>query len=378
MSRRIEYNGRIIELPDDFTDEEVAQALSAGETQAPSAPEEPFNPMDYVPNAWALKKAPSLLAIGGGLLGTPLGPAGMVGGAAAGGAAGEALREGAFDRKLSGKNIAMEGGIQGAAELTGLGAAKLAGKVAPTVMRRAMGIGKKITENFPGAAETAVEKGIPVTKRGLQKASALRLDSSKRLMNILNTAKLSGKKFDTRAITKHVRDILADPVLPSKEKDKVLNQLIGFYRDKGLKVDPVLLKGVKQYYQTQSKAAYAAERAGVPKVGRQKFSEAMARGSREQLEQIPGVAAQEAETQSLIGAERAIKDAVQRPPQPFDLHRPGSWPVAGLLAHPNFQSKLAILIGSPEFQAAMRQGPRAAAAMFQQAMLSAEPDVTGQ
>ena len=89
---------------------------------------------------------------------------------------------------------------------------------------------------------------------------------------------------------------------------------------------------------------------------------------------IPGAMAMENRTQALMGAERALTKAVKRPPSPFELHKPGTYPI---LNNPSVQSHVAIILANPRFHLLMRQSPRAAAALISEMMQSAQPDATG-
>jgi hypothetical protein len=108
------------------------------------------------------------------------------------------------------------------------------------------------------------------------------------------------------------------------------------------------------------------------------FNKALAAGAREQLGTIPGVAKSDATTQSLIGAERALRDASMRHHPPFDIVRPGTYPGIRDITSQGNASRLALALNNQRFRALMRQSPRAAAELLNQAMYSAEPDATGQ
>lgn len=325
----------------------------------------------------ALDLLPDAGGFVGGLVGKAAGPAARVVSpalASVGGAVGEGARQLVSGEPMSLERIGQSAATQGAYEAAGGALAKGAGAVARPIMRRAMGVGKTILSSFPDAVETALEKGISVSKSGAAKAAGLRQESSEALTDLLLDAKATGKTFSTADITKHVRSLLGSKVLPEKDKERIMGQLIDFVRDKGSKVDPVLLKEIKQFYQNRATAVYKAGQKGIPTLAQENralFSKELARGAREQLETIPGVAARESETQSLIGTQRAVADAVMRPPQAFDLSKPGTYPVSN---SPQFLSRVALLLNSPKFQALLRQSPRAAGAAIVQLMHAEGPD----
>lgn len=321
--------------------------------------------------ARVVKALPDIAGAAGGMAGKLAGPAERIVSpvlAGAGGAVGEGARQLASGETMSLQRIGQSAATQGAYEVAGGAIAKGANAVARPIMRRALGVGKTILSSFPDAVEVALEKGISVSKGGAAKAVGLREKSSQALTDLLLDAKATGKTFDTVDVTKHVRALLGSKVLPEKDKDRIMGQLLDFLKDKGTRVDPVLLKEVKQFYQNRASAVYKAGQKGIPTLAQENralFSKAVASGAREQLETIPGVAAREAETQSLIGAQRAVDDAVMRPPQAFDLSKPGTFPVAN---NPQVMSRVALLLNSPKFQAALRQSPRAAGALLMQLM----------
>lgn len=332
-----------------------------------------------------LSTLPSVGGFVGGLAGIigGLGPGSVplgIGGAAAGGAAGEAAREALSGQELDPGRIATTGAVEGGLQAVGGLLAKGAGAVAGPMMRRALGTGKAIMSEFPDVAETALKRGIPVSAGGAAKAKALREGSAEALQSLLSETMASGKMLNTRAVTKHVRTLLRSNVIPEREKSAIVTELVEFLGDKSARIDPLLLREVKQYYQNKAASAYRAARIGgmsEAQAPRAAFAKALARGAREQLETIPGVARQEANTQSLIGVERAVRNAVTRPPRPFELNRPGTYPLP-LVGSPHVLSRVALTMNSPMFKSLLRQSPRAAAALVQDLMETAEPDALGQ
>lgn len=389
-------------FPNEATPEQIKAALSGYSAQGDTSGGRPIliPPQEGYPQPRAmtatnpfisrgLELLPSAGGYAGGFLGSVGGPAGMIGGAAAGGALGEGMRQAIGGGQFSPLAIGGRGLEQGALEATGLGLAKGAGALARPVMKRALGAGKAILSEFPDVVETALKRGLPVSEAGLAKAKALRQASADALSELLNDAKASGKTFKTKQITGEVRKLLRSEVLPDKEKLRIAQQLMDFVSDKGSQVgtkgrfpvykqiDPVLLNEIKQFYQARARSVYRAGRMGgltLAQENRGLFSKALASGARKQLETIPGVAARDAETQSLIGAQRAVADATMRPPRPFEIHKPGTYPIAN---SPQVMSKVALTLNSPMFKSLLRQSPRAAAALITELIHTDQPDQTG-
>lgn len=356
---------------DDFSD-------SAG--VAPMAMTPQNNPLTAAGNDLRnrlLGMLPGAGGLAGGLVGAAGGIPGAVAGAAVGGAAGEGAREALQGDQFSPVDIGREGALQGGYQAAGGLLAKGAGALAPQVMKRAAGIGRTILKNFPDAAEEMVKRGITVSKGGVAKATSLREESSRKLYEALGRSKAAGTKLRTADVTKPVREVAANPVMPTAERKLILKQMDDFIKQHGDEMDPVLLKQVKQFYQNRAATVYRAEQSGgmtLAQANRGVFSKALAKGAREQLETIPGVAAREAETKGLIGAEKAAEGAFMRPPRPFDVGRPGTYPVA---SSPRLWSEVAVRLGDPKFQSIARQSPRIAAEMIRQLMHTEEPDATG-
>lgn len=384
--KRVTVDGKTYSFPDDATPEEM-EGIISGSAPALSAPSSNTQENLTTPGPEfqdrVIEGLPTAGGMVGGWLGSPGGPPGRATGAALGGAAGEAGRQAIKGEKMDPGKMAFEGGMQGLYSVGGDLLAKGAGAAARPVMRRALGVGKSIggqtkvgSSKFPDVVETTLKEKIPVTEKGALKATALREGSAAELKKLLNTAKLGGKKFDTGNVTKHVKGLLRDPVLPSKEKEKILSDLISFYKDRGLKMSPDILQGVKKYYQDQAKLIAKQGGNSLADQPSKKFAKAMRLGAQEELETIPGVAERNQRTQSLIGAERAVENAVRKPSAKFEFHKPGTYPVAKALYGSENSSRLALALVDPRVQAALRQSPRAAAELIQQMMLTAEPDTT--
>lgn len=391
MSRKITAkDGQTFTFPDNLSPEQIKAVLDkhyANQSAPPMMMTAQNNPLTSAASGLkrgALGLLPAAGGLVGGMAGAGLGgmffgvpgiPAGIEG-AAYGGAIGENMR-----RTFAGEpqSVSATGGAaagQAAFQAGGGLMAKGAGAVARPLMKRALGAGKSIMSEFPDVVETTLRRGVSVSGAGAAKATALREKSSLELIDILNKAKAGGTTFRTYDVARRVRTMLRSPVLPDKDKARIMGQLVDFLNDKGKTIEPVLLKEIKQFYQARAKSVYLGARTGIPTLAqenRAKFSGAIAEGAREQLERIPGVAAREAETQSLIGAERAIKDATMRPPGQIELLKPLTYPV---INNPNVMSRVALTLNAPLFKSLLRQSPRAAAALLMEMMYTDQPDKT--
>jgi hypothetical protein len=303
------------------------------------------------------------------------GPPGAYQGAVLGGAGGEGIRQAVLKQKPSLRRMAHEGAVQGLFEIGGQGlsaGARVAGK---SVMKGALRASKSLQSSFPDPTETVMSNRLMANAKGAAKATALREGSSQKLMDLLNSSNSAGKTFRTADVTRDVRAMLRDPVLPSGEKARIMGQLKGFLQDQGKKIDPPLLKEIKQFYQNRAATVYRAAKTGAPTVAQENraaFSAAIAKGAKNQLETIPGVAGREAQTQSLIGAERAVTDASMRPPPSLNVLHPGTYPLLRSLSGPGAQSRLALFLTHPAIQELLHQSPRALFAFLD----SVSPDAT--
>lgn len=360
-------------FPDDATPDEMDRALSGQKaTAAPSTPQLGQTPSPYQRfRNRALAALPAAYGMAGGFVGSVGGPPGRALGAGIGGAIGELGRQaGATGGQLSPMGILNQGMQQAGLETAGGVAAEGASALARPLMRRALGVGRTLFGT--GVEEAALENGLLVSRGGAEKAITSRQDSAKALSTILGSAQRAGVKFNSADVASHVDELLNDGAIPQKEKARIMRQLTDFLREQGTKIEPVLLKRIKQFYQARTDYSGALTLA---QSNRAKFSGVMARGAREQLEAIPGVAEREAKTQGLIGAEEAIIKQFEKPQASWEVHKPGSW-LMGNSEH--LTSILAHVANNPHVQETLlRQGPRAAAALITQLMHTDQPDQTG-
>jgi len=324
---------------------------------------------------------PTIGGMIGGLAGGAVGGIpGAVAGAAGLGAIGEAGRRLGRGLPIGFQNIGAGAAEQAAYELAGQGLGRAAAGAARPLMRRALGVGQALQKTFPDVTETVLREGIPVSQGGVAKANALREASARALNDLLSQARTRGTMLNTRRVTLPVRELLRSNVIPDEEKAAIAQKLVRFLGDKTARMDPVLLKEIKQFYQNRAAQAYRGlEAGGMPEAlgPTQGFSKAIATGARRQLETIPGVAAQEANTRNLIGAQKAIERAVGRQPRAIQLHVPGTY-LGPLLGGRTTLSGAALLLDSPAMHAFMRQSPRGAALLIKELIQSSEPDATNQ
>lgn len=372
-------------FPDSASKEQIAKALStytkpqaAGFGGFPSAAN-PYNPAGALDQlrSRSMELLPTAGGMAGGLLGSVGGFPGAVAGAGVGGAAGEAAKQYLSGKQISPLSVGGSGLEQAAYEAGGRvlvgGATKLAGHLMKGALRPGT-----LLRKFPDVIETALSERIPVSSTGAEKAKALRVASSKQLYGLLGKAKTAGQTFKTSDVIRHAQDLLNDPVLPSDAKTQIARELEQFIADKGVSVDPVLLKGIKRYAQANARPVYNAATSGdaIAQANRARFYAALGLGAKEQLETIPGVASAEARTKSLIGAQRATARAEMRSPNRLRLIEPTTYPILDALTGPNSASHVAIWMSSPWFKKIAAQSPRLAMAIAEQ-MTTAQPDVSG-
>lgn len=370
-------------FPDEATPEQIKAALSGRPmgTQFPTGQGQELRQTPGLAHRLfnrGVAALPSAGGLAGGLVGGAAGGfPGAVMGAGAGGVIGETAKAGISGQPFSEANLGGEALKQAGAEVVGQGIAKGLGAMARPIMKRALGPSKKIAKNFPDVVETALKEKIPVSKGGLAKAEGLRNESSRKLMEILGRAKAGGTRFTARDVSQGVDELINNPVIPNREKDRILASLQDFLNQHSAGLDPVTLKEMKRLYQNRASGTFRGLREGTmaeAEYPNAAFNLAIAQGAKNSLERIPGVAAQEGRTQSLIGATKAVEDATYRTPPLPDILKPTTWPVVGAVTSRNVQSRLAIALADPRVQELMRQSPRAAAELLNQLVYSDSPD----
>lgn len=320
----------------------------------------------------ALDALPSAGGLAGGAIGGLLGNVpGAIGGAGIGGAAGEAAREGLGGKPVSAGGVAKSAAEQAFLQALGIGVAKGVGAAAKPLMRRALGISGKLIEKFPGTVEATLKTG-----RSLPKADLMRRESAQTTQNLLSSAKAGGFRTATRDVTQGAEALAKDDVIPEAKLAIIQRDLDAFLKKHGPEIDPVKLKKIKRYYQKQAKPAYHSVSEGEVAATNPEFAMEIAGGAQRELEKIPFVGAQEANTRAHIGAQKAVKASINRTPKPLTLHSPGTFPVVKNLYGPQVQSKLAVWMADPHLQSVARQSPRVVMALLAQLTHSDEPDAT--
>lgn len=314
--------------------------------------------------------------VGGALGGMAGGGIASIGTAGLGGAAGEGFRQYLTGQPISPMAIGGQALGQAGGQGIGMGLAKGAGALAKPLMRRALAVGRSLP-GFSNTAETALQEGITASKGGLVKAQSLGEQSAQSLETMLAEARATGKTLNTRRVLQPVRNLLRSNVIPDEDKAAIMRKLVSFLGDKTARIDPLVLQEIKQYWGQRAKAIYAPagrRLSNAAKLAIAPFETALTTGARQQLETIPGVAAQNLRTQNLMGVERAVERAVTRHPGAIELHKPGSY-LGPILGGSHALSRAALMLNSPLFKAVLRQSPRAAAAMIYD-LGQSEPDQT--
>lgn len=324
MPKRIEFNGQVHEFPDDFTDADIAAALDSG---GPPTSQQSTTPMGgWLPTAGGM--VGSLVGTAGGALLTPLmGPAGIMAGRTLGAGLGGALGKGAEmfldDKPDSFSDVASQmGGAglqQGGAELAGGMLGKAVGKFAPRLMQSALKPSKAIRNEFGNVAETAVKRGIPISKGGERKVGKLIEASANKTNAAISQAQNAGARpiamQDVVPSLQAVAQKVAKEPLDAGAKLQDISDIGGRLLQQHPNPIPLTeAQAMKQAAQRVATQGYKAVNAGnainsvTPDANM-----AIARGLREQIEQrVPSVAGLNAETQGLMGVERSLEDALGR------------------------------------------------------------------
>lgn len=378
---------------------------------------------------------PSVGGAAGGVVGGAYGgPLGAFGGASVGGAAGALARQAI--RRATGadpdttappdlKNAATEGATQGALELGGtlaqgaarglghglmdvaiapsLKAARKFGDVASTAIAERLPVGRMVPRSVIEALPDAVQRLLPdsLNMAGSEQAKAAMNASAQALRQRLDRFGMMGLRFDSSdMVAGDVADLLtkmAKQGTGDAEEKKVADLVDEFLRRHPGPLTPTNLKDIKQAAQEVAQPLYEAQQRGeyIGAEGRAetRFQGALAGNAKTALETIPGVAENEARTQGLIGATKAISDAELKhinrlteaalfgtsvaagamggrgnPDEGLsDEIRRGAktWLVARGLMSPRIASRTALALTAPQMQALFRQFPRLAYAVMQ-------------
>ncbi len=312
----------------------------------------PFSPEEFTPRPdWdspsVMDSVPTVIARGsrmlpavggaiGGSIGAPAGPVAMVGGAALGGAAGEAgsqlirraLGRGGPDMPVqAATDILQESALQVPMELGGR-ALMAGGRVlGRTLYDAALRPTNTLLQEFPDVVGTALRERLPVgdlipgvTRKGSAIANEARQASSRKTAQLLEQAGTRGVRFTIRDVIEKPVQSLAKQLDTQPEMRSDLATLGKFTRDlledKAGGITPLRLKAIKQSAQAVANPIYKAQARGNTVTAAQSLSaranRAVATGAKDALETVGGVADSESKTQALIGAARAIRQAEAR------------------------------------------------------------------
>lgn len=216
MPRRVKGpDGIVRNFPDDATDQEISEALGTP----------PATPRGQHERTWTDTAVDALPAIGGtlggvvgGIGGTAFGMGvggvpGAVGGAALGGGAGEAAKqlinrargaEAPTSATEAAGDIALQGGVQGAAELAGAGVAQVAKTGAKAVYRGYLkpALSQRMLPKANQIVDTALKEALPVTRGGVQAGQRVIGELRTQVDDIL---KQSPESIDLHDIARQVR-----------------------------------------------------------------------------------------------------------------------------------------------------------------------------
>ncbi len=326
--------------PTDADLEEVFSAATpvSSHTSTP-APDEPRTWTDTAVDALPMVGGAiggTVGGIGGTVLGMGVGGApGAIGGATLGGAAGESARrlvQLARGKRKPGEStmgedaagIATEGAIQGASEAVGGAVGKGLQKGGRAIYRGLLKPSKAIREGFGGGdavVQTLMDEGATISGKGLDKITG-KLEASRdaALKMVQDAAPTSTYvkpseiigEFGDAVKTLRNRVNVGQPSELAKvgERGKRLIKAL----NTGAGMDAAGAQVAKETAQDAASGAYRMmERGGAKQLGADDLlDEATARGFRKAVEKrVPGVAAQNSRTQALLGAKRALDDAVE-------------------------------------------------------------------
>lgn len=404
--KTVEFEGVQHQFPDDFTDQEISDALQAahngpGQPQAPAqgppsqTPQGAFydiartlGPGRLLPPASQL---PTGLGAVGGLVPGPLG----ILTAGAGGGIGEAGSEALQGQPLSPQKIAGQAGYQAALQAGGLGLAKGAGLAGRVVMESGIGRG------IPGVAKTALEEGIRTTRGGMSRLLRRIGLSGEQTLEHAAAAGRAGVRFSASDVTRGtvplVRQTSAEAALPGPTKKVIAKLNDQFIEGHSAPITPQRLIKIRQNLDNMAKPIWKAIGKNEPVTAVQQAKAQWAKAMRDQIENLlhgipehgANIAASDARTAQLIRVKEAIQPTVKafKPflprlvPGTIGAAVGGALPahsapergihsaLGALATSPAALSSLALLLNDPTFAALLTQAPRGAAGAL-------EPDTT--
>jgi hypothetical protein len=337
------------------------------------------NPM--VPTPGIGPMLPYIGGMAGGALGTLAGgPALGIGGAGIGGMAGKAA-----ERALGGQSpslTAMGGSAAQmvAGEVGGQVLGGVANRVAPVLMKKALGSMTALARRFNTTPEAIAAKvlskrlppglegerlaqqaaDVPRVKRSAILMQSSRMVSSERLsLEVIRDAENSiGRRLTAGERSDLISQVEAeaDRILTARTHGAVRHPTPGRY-------NPREAEQIKEVAARNAQPAYNAQQAGRSLSASPAFSEQLAGGARTALNRIPGVEPLSAEIRDAMMSKQAIAQAMRRPGEWTPLH---VGPVAaGFKLARKPMHNIALKITSPAFQAFLRRSPTAAMAEIQ-------------
>lgn len=328
-----------LEFPDDTPDAvieaTVKRELAAGSSASEAGPVTPASGLRKVAEL-ALDWAPTIGGMAGGVGGLAAGPGAIVASpvlAAMGGAAGSGVKM--LGETLLGKREApgaleqaQEAGIEAAKQGVSQLGGQLAGKGLQFAGKRLysglLKPAKALRESFGGSgaiAETALQQRIPISTGGLEKVTGRLGGSRAKALELVRAADEAGSTSPKAA--EIIREF--EPVVETLRKRADVGQASELARvgQRGKAIVKTMgrlpslsrVQELKEAAQDAASGAYRTiQRGGAKQLSAEDLlDEATARGLRKSIEaRVPGMAAQNAETQRLLGVTRALEDATQR------------------------------------------------------------------
>lgn len=295
MPQRIEIDGTVHEFPDDFTDADIAAALSSEPAQPmPSHAPNQISQMEWDALSAGEKMQRGLQWAGRAIGGAFMGPEGV----------------NAADHPATTLASAAIPPIAGSA-LTAGGRASMKGAVAL--------LPKTLKQQVPNMARTAFDEGIGLTRRGMEKAGRLVSESRGQADDLLAAAERSGapRVSPRRVITelRPVADKMRTQASLGKPNDvpALAARARTFARANKGGIELTRAQAMKREAQDLADTAYkAADRGATINNMEVLTDQAQARGLRAAIEEIvPEVGPINARTQALAGVRRGAEHAAE-------------------------------------------------------------------
>lgn len=404
MPTRVQVPGHgIVEFPDGMSQDAMKDAILS------------LDPPKDTPSKWGWYQgivnalpssstvAKALPAVGGAIGGMIGGPAG----AAVGGAAGQgyktlvqnaaeipgAMRDVArnamqypsetAEGAVSGVNrggldtglqAAAQGGLQKAGDVASTVATS---KVAPWLMDKALNLSDKLSREFPNLSQTMIENALTVTQGGLNQARKMLRAAKDQANGALATAERAGAAVPITAATDGLNTTL-QKVVNSSDPEGGLRALIAAERKittgRSPTLSPTEADALKVSLQTQSKALYAAEKAGTGRPNTTIHAQAladMAASLNQALGNIttqagaPGYRDANAGAQEMIGAVRGIAKGMKGNDIISAARKGPSAALGATVTTPAMLSNFGLMASKPSMQALLKQSPRISALVLQ-------------